>query len=269
MPSRRYWKKFRRPGTGVFPDPNVAIVWSDTQYLLLPERTWGNEAYSDSNQRNLNVIWARPNRVGLLWDGFNNDWWEYDFENGIKINTVATIGYINPVFDGNSWIFERWRLVDSYTTCGDRKRYWESPPQRDVGVSHGEDANVYYVALAIDRQGGRAWVLAPGAVNPLAQSAINPFSCTVQYWNVSALNLVAIAYMDGVLYGATDADVYALDPAGNHSLVWQGGGGNFLWGQNGVLYNINANAEIIGFYQGKSFVYETLPSMPAYVNVFV
>lgn len=251
--------------------PTVGLVWSDGSYLVLPEEIQGSTGYSGGGGIEIKVVWARPDRIGAVWDGYNNDWWEFDFMTGTKIQELSNnIAYLNPVWRGDKWIFERWRLADFYSGCGDNRRFWEDPPGVDVGLSNPDSAQTFF-GLAVYREGKRAWVLAEGTQRRLAETSIDPFSCAYTYWSISGLPLVSIAYGGGVLYGATADDVYMLDPGGAHTLVWSGGGGNYLWVQNGAIFNINANAEIVGFdlEAQESFLYKALDSLPEYVNVFV
>jgi len=274
MPSRRYWKKFRRPGTGegpgngVSPLPNVALVFSDGSWILEPEGTTGS--IGDTTTVAQKVIWARPDRVGAVFKDGPDNWVEYDFEARQELGGIRS-AIAQVLWTGQKWLIE-WHLPGGGICNSSAARYWGDSVTDSIGWSLAAN-RPNFRAMAVDRAGGRAWVAAEGGGSvTIHESAISPPGCSIASWPTGGLNIVGLAWLYGHLYGTDSVSgTYRLYKSGNHINIWWAKGA-WLFASAGVLWNfIDSSTPALHWFDpdtGETGMYKTYASFPRYVVVF-
>jgi len=156
MPSRRYWKRFRvRSETKR--EAFFAVVWNDGTYWLYPSGESGNLGFTvHPGPYNVEqfALYARNDGVGCVRNVNDNTFYEVDFKTGTVGNVVRTGSGLRVVWNGEEWLFERFRTGPCVSGT---RGYWEDAAGQALGFSVNADRD-YFRGMAVSEDRARAWV---------------------------------------------------------------------------------------------------------------
>ena len=252
-----------------------AVVWNDGTYWLYPSGESGNLGFMvHPGPYNVEqfALYARNDGVGCVRNVNDNTFYEVDFKTGTVGNVVRTGSGLRVVWNGEEWLFERFRTGPCVSGT---RGYWEDAAGQALGFSVNADRD-YFRGMAVSEDRARAWVQRTfsGSDNVLHETSIAPPSCDQPVSWVPLLGSKTLAWLDGALYGATIEGIWRLYQDASPELVvpqsWTADDIDFLFASGSFLWNILGNGTLIKIdpTAGTVEAIETLSGYIVHVVVF-